>query len=269
MRTVIVIPTFNEVVSTAVLIAQLQDLVRREFKFEIDVLYVDGDSTDGTREIIEHSAARLPWLHSITQSKKEGLGAAYAEGIEYAIRKLDADFILEFDGDLQHRVQDIPQLLRKAEEGFDYVIGSRFVRGGSIPANWDVRRVFLSRFGNFVARKLLALPSLTDITSGFKLSRVRGFLDQFDFVTLLSRRHAYKIHLLHFMVQRGARIAEVPIVFEPRTTGESKLVKNDIFDTLSVIFSLRALQPTPQALPGLPVPANSDEAIDLIAQEAK
>lgn len=239
MYTVVIIPTFNECGATTPLLKQLIQLRPHSSPDTLEVLYVDGRSTDGTAEILEQAAAKHSWVHVLTQDNCSGLGAAYFEGMQHALLNMRPDFILEFDGDLQHRVSDIPKFLQKAQEGFDYIVGSRFIDGGSLPKGWDWRRVALSRVGNFVARHALSLPALSDITSGFKMSRVRGFLDQFDFQAALSHRHAYKIQLLHFMLSHGARTVEVPIVFEERSAGESKLVKNDILDTLRVLFALR------------------------------
>lgn len=239
MRVVIIIPVFNESSSTELLIRHLAELVTATPQHEIEVLYIDGGSTDGTQQIIEKQRGTLFWLRLLVENERCGLGSAYALGFRYVLDHLKADYVLEFDGDLQHRVSDIPKLLAKAEEGYDYVIGSRFVRGGEIPHDWGVVRVVLSRGGNWFGRWMLGLQQIRDLTSGYKLSRVKGFLDTFDFAALLSKRHAYKIHLLHHMLVKGARVIEVPIVFEPRKGGESKLIKNDLFDTLRVIFKLR------------------------------
>ncbi|MCB0355308.1 MAG: glycosyltransferase [Bdellovibrionales bacterium] len=205
---------------------------------DFGVLFVDGGSSDGTLEFLSEQSHLFDWLFVISQERERGLGAAYSQGMLHAIEQLKPDFLLEIDGDRQHRVQDIPLFLEKAKEGYDYVIGSRFIPGGAIPNDWGLERTFLSWVGNFVARTTLSL-SVRDVTSGFKLSRVKGFLDSFDFAKLYSKRHSYKVHMLYFMLQKGAKWCEVPIVFEVRRGGESKLIKNDILDMLSVLFRLR------------------------------
>ena len=241
MHVVIVIPTYNEYDSTPTLLKQLEFLCSKNFDHHISVVYVDGQSTDGTLALLTQAEERFSWLHVEVQEQLVGLGAAYAQGMLFAIHQLSADYIIEFDGDLQHKVENIPRFLPCIDEGYDYVIGSRFIEGGSIPKEWGIHRRMLSQFGNLVARTLLGLPDIRDFTSGFKLSRVKGFLDKFDFSSLLSLRHAYKIHLLWFMIQSGARTKEIPIVFEPRSSGESKLIKNDIIDTLRVVIQLKLM----------------------------
>jgi dolichol-phosphate mannosyltransferase len=159
----------------------------------------------------------------------------------HAMKEFHADFVMEFDADFQHPPTDIPRMIGTVDGGdVDYVIGSRFIPGGSIPPEWGLHRKFLSVVGNWVARICLFLPSIHDVTSGFKLTRTRGFLDRFDFSALLSRRFAYKVHLLYFMVKMGARVKEVPFHFCPRDAGESKIMNNEMIETLRVIWRLRA-----------------------------
>ena len=143
------------------------------------LLYVDGNSPDGTGEVIRSYQKKYKWLNLLVETKKEGLGRAYAKGMTYAMKELKADWIMEFDGDFQHPPSDIPKLLEQINHGYDYILGSRYVKGGSIPAEWGIDRKFLSVVGNLVARVLLILPHVHDVTGGFKLSRVKGFMDKF------------------------------------------------------------------------------------------
>lgn len=166
---VVVIPTLDEKEATATIVERLDSLRAQQVSHHISVLYVDGGSGDGTLELLNTLTEQYAWLHLIRQSDKRGLGAAYAEGMNYAMSELKADFILEFDGDLQHKPDDIPQFL-KCTEGYDYVIGTRFIDGGSIPDDWGLDRILLSKGGNLIARLALGAHHLHDITSGFKLS---------------------------------------------------------------------------------------------------
>jgi dolichol-phosphate mannosyltransferase len=196
MKVVIVIPTYNERGNTERMIKALSKVFPQITAFKMHVLYVDANSPDGTAEIIRTYQAKYPWLHLLVEEKKEGMGKAYAKGMTYAMKVLKADYLVEFDGDFQHRPTDIPRLMEKISQGYDYVIGSRYIHGGSIPAEWGFDRKFLSVVGNLVARVMLLLPSIHDVTGGFRVSKVKGFMDNFDFDTLLSRRFAYKVHLL-------------------------------------------------------------------------
>lgn len=239
MKVVTVIPTFNERENTEKMIEALNEEFKRIKNHKMELLYVDGNSPDGTAEVIKNAQKKYKWLHLLIEEKKEGLGVAYAKGMRYAMEKLGADYLLEFDGDFQHRPEDISKLVNEIERGYDYIIGSRYIKGGSIPKEWGVERKFLSVVGNLVARTLLVLPNIHDVTGGFKLSRVKGFMDEFNFSELLSKSFAYKIHLLYYMVKKGARVKEVPIKFMSRTSGESKLISNELQETLRVIFLLQ------------------------------
>jgi dolichol-phosphate mannosyltransferase len=206
----------------------------------LQLLYVDGNSPDGTANLIRQKQSKFPWLHLIVETKKEGLGAAYAKGFVYAMDTLKADFVGEMDTDFQHRPDDLPKLISKIDSGYDFIIGSRYIPGGSIPKEWELSRKFLSVAGNLFARLALFMPKVHDVTGGFRISRARGFLDKFNFSTLLSKSFAYKIHILHHMIiSCKSKFIEVPIIFEPRSAGESKIIKNELFETLRVVFLLQ------------------------------
>lgn len=243
MKVVIVIGVYNEAQNTPEMIEALAKVLPTIKKHEVHVLYVDGNSPDGTADIIRKYQKNYDWLHLIVEKEKNGLGAAYAIGMTHAMNKLQADYIGEMDGDLQHPPSVIPRLVDKIDNGYDFIIASRYIKGGSIPKDWGFDRKLLSIFGNLVARVLLILPNVHDVTGGFKLSRVKGFMDKFDFSGLLSKRFAYKVHLLFYMIQKGAKVKEVPFVFAPRNADESKINKNDMKETLRVIFLLQYHNP--------------------------
>lgn len=242
-KVVVIIPTYNERENTEKMIDTLADIFSGISGHEINLLYVDGNSPDGTAEVVKEKQKKYKWLHLIIETKKEGLGMAYMKGFQYAIKNLGADYLMEFDSDFQHRPQDIPRLVAEINSGYDFIVGSRYIKGGSIPEEWGIKRKFLSVMGNLVARILLILPRLHDVTGGFRLSRVKGFMEDFPFDKPLSRSFAYKIHTFYFMVLKGAKVKEVPIHFQPRTSGESKIVKNEMQETLRVIFQLQLGNP--------------------------
>lgn len=246
-KIVIIIGVYNEAESTPKMIKNLAQVIPTIPNHQVHILYVDGNSPDGTADIIRSYQRQYPWLHIIVEKAKNGLGAAYAFGMTYAIKNLHADFVGEMDGDLQHPPAIIPQLVAEIDHGYDFIIASRYIPGGSIPRDWGFTRKFLSVCGNLVARILLILPHVHDVTGGFKLSRVRGFMDEFDFNTLLSKRFAYKVHLLYYMVHRRAKVKEVPFAFAPRHADESKIAKNDLQETLRVIFLLQLHNPKIQS----------------------
>jgi dolichol-phosphate mannosyltransferase len=129
--------------------------------------------------------------------------------------------------------------VREVENGNDYVIGSRFTRGGSIPKEWQFRRKLLSFGGNLFSKIVLGIFNVNDFTSGYKASRVSGFVDKLDLENILSDGFAYKIDLLFKMHRLGAKIKEVPIKFGLRDRGDSKMEKNNFIDSIRVVLTLR------------------------------
>jgi len=240
MKIGIVIPTFNEVGA----IGGLLDALEHEIKnvsHEMHIIVVDGNSVDGTIEAVQEKQKLHPNIHILVEKEKSGLGSAYCSGINYAIDQLKADVFIEFDGDFQHDPKDISRLVAEFEKGYDYVIGSRYVNGGSVPKEWALHRKLLSRFGSFFIRWVLWLPTY-DNTSGLKLSRVHGFAKRLplDPDKLISRRHAYKIQFLYIMLKNGAKTKEIPIQFLARTGGDSKSTAEDIIETLKVVLLIWA-----------------------------
>jgi dolichol-phosphate mannosyltransferase len=243
MKVVIIIPTYNEHDNTVKMIETLAGIVPKIPDHRVEVLYVDDSSPDGTAEVVKQAQSEYKWLYLLAGGKKAGLGMAYARGMQYAMTDMQADFLMEFDADFQHPPEMIPRLIAEIDHGYDYILGSRYIKGGSIPAEWSFNRKFLSVGGNFFARFALLMPQVHDVTGGFKLSRVKDFVDRFDFSTLLSRQFAYKIHLLAYMVNAGAKVKEVPFKFNNRSAGESKIMKNEMTETLRVIFMYQIRNP--------------------------
>lgn len=247
MKIVVVIPTYNERATIGRLLEALQNEFRRVPHHTFHILVVDGNSPDGTAAAVREVMRRAPNIALIVEEKKQGLGAAYIHGMRHAAEELRADAVVEFDGDFQHDPKDIPRLIAEFDKGYDYVIGSRYVPGGAVPKTWSRYKKFLSRVGGgWFTRTVLHIP-VRDSTSGFRLSRVNPFFKHLplDTACILSKRHAYKVHLLYEMVRAGAKIKEVPIAFLERAGGSSKSTAEDIVETLKVLFALRFRRRTP------------------------
>jgi dolichol-phosphate mannosyltransferase len=132
----IVVPTYNEEGAIATLIeSSLLEVFPSAHGWLLSLLIIDGHSTDRTVEIVEKLKRELDSLFLIAEERKEEIGAAYVKGFTYAIEKLDAEVVIEFDGDLQHPAGAILELLNKIDEGYDYVVGSRKVKPGGCPSN--------------------------------------------------------------------------------------------------------------------------------------
>ncbi len=239
MKIIVIIPTYKERET----ISQLIDALEEEFKLiknhQMGILIVDGNSPDGTAEAVRNKAKLYQNINLVIEREKRGLGMAYITGMKYAVEQLRADAFIEFDGDFQHDPKDIKRLIAELDRGYDYVIGSRYVPGGGIPEAWGWHRKFLSRFGGWFVKFMLRLPT-NDNTSGLKLTRVKGFFGKLplDEKQILSKRHAYKIHLLYKMIKLGAKVKEIPIQFLERGGGNSKSSWEDIKESLMVVFKL-------------------------------
>jgi len=239
MKIVIVVPTYNEVKN----IGRLIDALAVEFKkmpqHNFSILVVDDSSPDGTAEFVEEKSKSLDFVHILLRKEKKGLGAAYISGFKYAMKELNADVLLEMDADFQHDPKDITRFITEIDNGYDYIIGSRFCKGGSIPSQWEFKRKLFSKYGNLFSKIVLGVKGVKDFTTGYKASRVRGFVDSIDLDNILSTGFAYKTDLLYKMYKSGARIKEIPIRFGPRDEGSSKMEKNNFMDSLRVVVMLR------------------------------
>lgn len=240
MRIALIIPTYNEAGGIAAVLRNLQNIFASHPNHEWHAVIVDANSPDGTGDVVKNVAQKYPNIHLITEKNKGGIGAAYCAGFTFGMYTLGADIIVSFDGDGQHDEYDIPRLVVEIENGYDYVIGSRYIKGGSIPKEWAPHRKILSRFGSLYARLLLELP-VYDVTSGFRAMRVKNFAEHLplDPEQLLSRRYAYIFQFLYEMMRLDARIKEIPIDFRMRDNDTSKSALNDIFESLRVTGILR------------------------------
>src|ERR1700747_3427727 len=155
MRVVLIIPTFNERGNIGRLIEQLQ-AVFLSVPHEMQILVVDDSSPAGTADVVRERQSQWVNVH-LLEGKRQGLGAAYIRGMRYALGHLNADAVFEMDADFSHKPSDVPRLLSALERGADFVIGSRYVPGGSIPKEWGLHRRLNSRFGNIVARYVAGL----------------------------------------------------------------------------------------------------------------
>ena len=239
MKIVVIIPTYNEKVNMERMIPVLEkEVFPKITRHEMSILVADDRSPDGTQEVVRKFMEK--WKNiELLEGNKEGLGAAYVRAMRYAMDKMDAYAVIEFDADFQHDPHDIPRLITAMDEGADYVIGSRYIPGGQIPKEWAFHRKFISSFGGLFARIVLLTFYIHDITSGYKLTKTE-FLKHIDLEHLYSKYYAYKIHILYDIIaQKGVKVKEVPIVFYERTEGSSKIEKKDLFDSFYVVIKLR------------------------------
>jgi dolichol-phosphate mannosyltransferase len=243
MKIVIVVPTYNEKENITILVEELE----KEFPqipHKMHILVVDGNSPDGTAGVVRELSQKYPNVHLLLEKEKAGLGAAYIFGMQYAVKEMGAEVVVEMDADLQHNPQDVKRLVAEIDKGADIAVGTRYIAGGSIPKNWGPHRKFISFFGNIFARLMMGMVDCHDVSSGFRATRIKNFLEKVDLENLLSKRFGYKLDLYYRLHALGAKVAEVPIKFRERETGDSKqefanISKNDFIDTLTVVSKIR------------------------------
>ena len=225
MKVLVIMPTYNEA-------GNIERATSELFKFnpEVSLLVVDDGSPDGTGELAEQLAAKDKRVSVLHRKDKQGLGAAYIAGFNYAFG-LGFDFVVEMDADGSHRAEDLPKLLAICQDN-DLVIGSRYVRGGKTQ-NWPLHRQWLSRGGNIYAKIMLG-SKLNDMTAGFRVFR-SSFLQVMDLATINARGYSFQIEMAYRTIQLGGRTAEVPITFVEREIGESKMSGNIVTEALMLM----------------------------------
>lgn len=232
-KLVVIIPTLNESENIGEMIEIIENEVfQKIFDLEPYILIVDDTSTDGTIEIVEEKMKRYRNLYIAIDSKK-GLGVAYKRGVNIAINELEADVIIKMDADFQHDPRYIIKMLNKYRQGYDYVIGSRYCEGGSIPKGWSLFRKIISKYGGLYTRIILFFPNydvVKDVSSGFALGSVRNVLNKIDY-SILTSEFYYSQQLLYQVVKMGKKIAEVPIKFNVRTKNYTKMPISNIWGT--------------------------------------
>jgi dolichol-phosphate mannosyltransferase len=199
------------------------------------LLVVDDRSPDGTGDLADRLAVDEPRLAVLHRAGKEGLGKAYIDGFAEALAR-GAGRVVQMDADWSHAPDDLPALLAGLDAGADLVIGSRYVRGGGV-RDWGILRRIVSRGGSLFARVVLGLAP-HDLTGGFKAWR-RETLASIDWGRVHSGGYVFQIETTYLASRGGARVTEVPIVFQDRQVGSSKMSKSIIGEALVVVLRLR------------------------------
>ena len=236
MKIVVVIPTFKEKENIGSLIDSLQKELER-IPYESNILVVDDNSPDGTGRVVQKLMEENKNVY-LTSGKKKGLGEAYIRGFKYALKDLRGDIIVQMDGDFSHKPKDVPRLIAEIDKGFDFVIGSRYTRGGKIPENWNLFRSANSRWGNRFARYIAGIDNVKDCTAGFRAIKAE-VLREIDLESLKVRGYSFQMNLLFKAYMSGAKIKEIPVEFVERKFGHTKLGPSDIFEFMVNSFKLR------------------------------
>jgi dolichol-phosphate mannosyltransferase len=223
MKTLVVMPTFNEADSLAVTVASL-----RALPIMVDLLIVDDNSPDGTGQIADGLVDKNTFV--LHRRNKSGLGAAYLEGFAWAIKK-NYSTVVEMDADGSHRAVDLPRILEAATSA-DLVIGSRWVPGGSV-VNWPWYRKGISKLGNLYARIMLR-TQVRDMTAGFRAFNVE-FLKSLNLDGVAARGYAFQVEMALRSIRAGGVVREVPITFVERAQGVSKMTTAIVLEALWLV----------------------------------
>ena len=229
MQVSVIVPTYNEKENIDLLVTQLLTLPTR-----VHIIVVDDNSPDGTGEIAGRlaveNAGRVSVIH---RPGKLGLGTAYIAGFKEALTA-GADLVCSMDADFSHNPRYVPDIVDKINQGYDIVIGSRYVRGGESTQTLD-RKLF-SWGANTLTRVLLGLHA-QDTTAGFRCYR-RQALESLDLDSIKSSGYSFLFEMLFRVEQRGWKVGEVPIIFQDRRLGASKISRNEIFRALKTMLRL-------------------------------
>jgi len=229
LKTLIIIPTYNERENIKKIIPEIKRINRN-----FHILVVDDASKDGTAEVVKKLSIKDKSIKLIERDAKYGLGTAYVEGFKYAL-KHKYDYIFEMDADFSHDPKYLKDFIYHIKKN-DLVIGSRYLNGISV-VNWPLRRLMLSKFATFYVRTITGLP-LTDATSGFKCYK-RKVLQSIDLDKIHSDGYAFQIEMHYKVWVKGFKIKEIPIIFVDRNTGSSKMSKDIVWEAIWVVWKLK------------------------------
>ncbi len=225
MRTLVVLPTYNEIFNVELMLRTLNEVVP-----ECHVLVVDDGSPDGTAKRAHAVGSELGGVDVLERRAKSGLGDAYRAGFAWGLER-GFDHFVEMDCDFSHDPKALPTLFAAAEN-HDLVIGSRYIKGGQIP-NWRWSRRLLSRGGNEYASLVLGLK-VADSTSGFRVYSATA-LEKIDYATVRADGYGFQIEMTYRARSNGVSIIEVPITFKDRLRGESKMSKAIVIEALGLV----------------------------------
>jgi dolichol-phosphate mannosyltransferase len=230
-KVLIIVPTYNERENIKPLVNGIFSSLK---DYDVNILFIDDGSPDGTADEIRELQKEDERIKLIEREKKMGLGRAYVEGFNFAIRN-GYSLVFEMDADLSHRPEYLPLFLELAKD-YDLVIGSRYVKGGGVK-NWSWIRKLISRFGNIYSRLILGFP-FKDSTAGFKCFRIE-VLKAIKPETLSSEGYSFQIENVWRAWKKGFKIKELPIIFYERERGKSKMSKKIVFEAISKVLELR------------------------------
>jgi len=219
MKTIVVLPTYNEAENIEKMVTTLLGLPVSD----LSVLIVDDNSPDGTGQIADTLAAATPdRVEVVHRPGKQGLGRAYIHGFGEALAR-GADAVLQMDCDFSHSPDDIPRMVETMHDcDCDVVIGSRYTRGGRLDETWGIGRKLLSWWANSIYVRMILRTRIKDATGGFRLWQ-RAVLQGMDLNRVRSNGYVFQVETIYVAEKLGYSVTEIPIYFADRTAGHSKM----------------------------------------------
>jgi dolichol-phosphate mannosyltransferase len=230
MKTLIVIPTYNEAANIGKILNKTLEVLHG------DILVVDDNSTDSTRDIVKFffDTNRVFMLE---RPSKLGLGTAYINGFQWGLQR-SYELFFEMDADNSHDPVTLPSFVEKIKEGYDMVVGSRYLHHTISVVGWDFERLLMSKFGNWYASTLLGLKQFTDLTSGYRCYTGKA-LEAIGLERIKANGYAFQIEMVYRGHKKGLKVAEIPIIFYERGGGGSKMNGNIVREAVLLPFKLR------------------------------
>lgn len=233
MQALVILPTYNEIGN----LGPMVDAILSQGEM-FDVLIIDDGSPDGTGILADHlkitHKGRVEVIH---RQGKLGLATAYLTGFRYGIQR-GYDFLFEMDADFSHNPDYLPRFIETIQrEGADLVLGSRYVEGGGA-VGWPWYRKVISRGGSLYASRMLGL-NIRDLTGGFKCFR-SSLLEQLTLQDITATGYGFQIELTYRAVDAGAKVVEMPIIFEERREGQSKMSSSIFLEAFWMVAKMRA-----------------------------
>ncbi len=230
MKTLIVIPTYNEATNIGKILKKSLEVL------DGDILVVDDNSSDSTRDIVKgfFDTGRVSMLE---RPSKLGLGTAYINGFQWGLQR-GYELFFEMDADNSHNPAALPSFVEKIRQGYDIVVGSRYLNHTISVVGWDFHRLLISKFGNWYASTLLGIKQFTDLTSGYRCYTGKA-LEAIGLERIKSNGYAFQIEMVYRGFKSGLKVAEIPIIFFERGGGGSKMSKNIIREAVLLPFKLR------------------------------
>jgi len=226
-KNIVIIPTFNESENITNIINELKI-------FDLDILIVDDNSPDKTSQIVKKLMIKNKKIKILERPRKLGLGSAYRDGFRYCIEN-DYENLIQMDADFSHRIEDLKNMLTFINS-YEVIIGSRYVDGGG-SIGWSRIRKILSKVANIYA-KIITKSNIYDMTSGFRIYS-KNALEKIEYDKTKSDGYSFQIEMSVRANNQKLKIKEVPIVFNERREGESKMNLKIIIEALFIVFKLR------------------------------